>query len=253
MKLDVVILAGAPNNGPLKRVSDTEHEALIKIARLPMVEYVLKAVNQAKYTGRVAVVGPKKELEESIQEKVDIFIEAGYSIKDNILRSLAAFEDRSDYILLMTSDIPLITAEVIDKYIEACLQDGKADLYYPIIPRECNLEKFPMSRRTYFQLAEGVFTGGNMVIVKPDIFTGTGDLLDKVIALRKKPWKLSRLLGIKFILRFVTGNLSIVEIEDKVAKITGYRGHFMITEDAEIGFDVDKPSDLEIMQNTIIS
>jgi len=27
----------------------------------------------------------------------------------------------------------------------------------------------------------------------------------------------------------------------------------MITEDAEIGFDVDKPSDLEIMMNTLIS
>ena len=153
----------------------------------------------------------------------------------------------------MSSDIPLITAEVIDKYIQACLQDGKADLYYPIIPKESNLEKFPEAKRTYFQLAEGVFTGGNMVIVKPEIFTGTEALLEKVFAWRKKPWKLSRLLGVKFIMRFVAGNLSIVEIEEKVAKITGYRGHFMVTEDAEIGFDVDKPSDLEIIQNTLIS
>ncbi|NLJ84294.1 MAG: NTP transferase domain-containing protein [Halanaerobiaceae bacterium] len=253
MKLDVIILAGAPNDGPLKEMSDTEHEALIKIAHLPMVEYVLKAVNQAQYTGRVVVVGPQKELEESIQEKADFFVEGSYSIKDNILRGLAALEDGSDYILLMSSDIPLITAEVIDKYIQACLQDGKADLYYPIIPKESNLEKFPEAKRTYFQLAEGVFTGGNMVIVKPEIFTGTEALLEKVFAWRKKPWKLSRLLGVKFIMRFVAGNLSIVEIEEKVAKITGYRGHFMVTEDAEIGFDVDKPSDLEIIQNTLIS
>ena len=162
MKLDVIILAGAPNDGPLKEMSDTEHEALIKIAHLPMVEYVLKAVNQAQYTGRVVVVGPQKELEESIQEKADFFVEGSYSIKDNILRGLAALEDGSDYILLMSSDIPLITAEVIDKYIQACLQDGKADLYYPIIPKESNLEKFPEAKRTYFQLAEGVFTGGNI-------------------------------------------------------------------------------------------
>ncbi|HOA40059.1 MAG TPA: nucleotidyltransferase family protein [Halanaerobiales bacterium] len=253
MNLDVIILAGAPNNGPLKKISGTEHEALIKIDQIPMVEYVLKAVNQAEYTGRVVVVGPKKEMEEAIQEKADLFVEAAYTLEDNILRGISALEKRSDYLLIMTSDIPLITAEAIDKYVEACLQDGKADLYYPIIPKERNLEKFPTSRRTYFQLAEGIFTGGNMVIVKPDIFTGNRDLLEKVIAWRKKPWKLSRLLGIKFIFRFVTGNLSIVEIEDKVAKITGYKGHFMITEDAEIGFDVDKPSDLEIMMNTLIS
>lgn len=252
MNLDVIILAGAPNNGPLKEMSNTEHEALIKIAELPMIEYVLKAVNQAKFTARVAVVGPKEAMENSIQERVDLFIETGYSIRDNILRGLTAFAD-SDYILLMTSDIPLITADVIDDYIITCLEDGQADLYYPIIPKEINLEKFPEARRTYFHLAEGVFTGGNMVIVKPAVFIGTNDLLEKAIAWRKKPWKLSKLLGMKFILRFVARNLSIVEIENKVAQLTGFKGHFMITNHPEIGFDVDKPSDLEIMLDRVIS
>ena len=124
-------------------------------------------------------------MEEAIQEKADLFVEAAYTLEDNILRGISALEKRSDYLLIMTSDIPLITAEAIDKYVEACLQDGKADLYYPIIPKERNLEKFPTSRRTYFQLAEGIFTGGNMVIVKPDIFTGNRDLLEKVIAWQK--------------------------------------------------------------------
>jgi 2-phospho-L-lactate guanylyltransferase (CobY/MobA/RfbA family) len=252
MILDVIILAGARNEGPLKEVSASDHEALIKIADLPMVEYVIKAAKQAKNTGRIIVVGPKDEIEKSIQEKVDIFIEAGNTMQDNILRAMEILEE-SEYILLMTSDIPLITAEVIDEYIATCIGDSRADLYYPIIPKQTNLEKYPTVKRTYFHLAEGIFTGGNMVIVKPAVFNGANDLLAKAIAWRKKPWKLSKLLGMKFILKFVVGHLSIDEIENKVAKITGCKGQFMITNHPEIGFDVDKPSDLEIMRDKFIS
>ncbi|MFP4660620.1 MAG: NTP transferase domain-containing protein [Halanaerobiales bacterium] len=252
MALDVIILAGAPNKGPLKEITTTDHEALIKIADIPMVEYVIKAVNQAQNTGNIIVVGPGDELKKSIQEKVDLFIESGESLKENIFKGINK-TDKKDYILLMTSDIPLITADVIDDYITTCLEDGEADLYYPIIPKEYNIMKFPKVKRTYFHLAEGVFTGGNMVLLKPKILEESNEMLEKALALRKKPWKMSRLLGMKFILKFVIGRLSLGEIESKVASITGCRGHFMITNHPEIGFDVDKPSDLRIMQDKVSS
>ncbi len=252
MVLDVIILAGARNQGPLKEVSTSNHEALIKIADKPMVEYVIKAANQAKYTGNIIVVGPRDELEKSIQEKVDLFVESGESMKENVFKGLKSL-DKNNYILLMTSDIPLITANVIDEYIITCLKDSKADLYYPIIPKENNISKYPTVKRTYFHLAEGIFTGGNMVIIKPEILKESDVILDQAIAWRKKPWKLSKLLGMKFILKFVMHQLSIDEIESKVTKITGCKGHFMITNHPEIGFDVDKPSDLEIMQGKVSS
>lgn len=252
MVLDVIILAGAPNQGPLKELSNSDHEALIKIADIPMVEYVIKAANQAKHTGNIIVVGPREELQKSIQEKVDLFVEAGDSMKENIFKGINGL-DKNNYILLMTSDIPLITANVIDEYIITCLEDSKADLYYPIIPKENNISKYPTVKRTYFHLAEGVFTGGNMVIIRPSILKESTEILDKAIAWRKKPWKLSKILGMKFILKFVIGQLSIVDIESKVTKITGCKGHFMITNHPEIGFDVDKPSDLEIMQGKVSS
>ncbi|MFW6306648.1 MAG: NTP transferase domain-containing protein, partial [Bacillota bacterium] len=242
--------------GPLKELSGTGHEALIKIANVPMIEYVIKAAHNAKSTGKIIVVGPKGALEnnlkELIKEQVDVFVESGNSIKDNIMRGIDIIKE-SQYVLLMTSDIPLITADVIDEYIHTCGDDSGADLYYPIIPKEDNQARFPMVKRTYFHLSEGVFTGGNMVIIKPDVLIETTQLLDRIISLRKKPWKLSKILGMKFILKYALGHLSIDEIESKVAKITGCNGHFMITNHPEIGFDVDKPSDLQVMRDKFIS
>ncbi|MCG8513293.1 MAG: NTP transferase domain-containing protein [Halanaerobiales bacterium] len=251
MTVDVVILAGARNKGPLKEVSLTEHEALIKIADIPMVEYVIKAVKKARYTDKVILVGPRNELKENLNEEVDQIIDSEETLINNIINGVKAV-DQNKYILLITSDIPLITDGIIDDFIITCIQDDEADIYYPIIPKEKNLAKYPSVKRTYFHLQEGTFTGGNMVLINPFIISGAMEILEKAIRWRKNPWKLSRLLGVKFIFKFVIRHLSISEIEKRVTKITGYRGQCMITQHPEIGFDVDKPSDLELMREKYI-
>ncbi|AZO93196.1 nucleotidyltransferase family protein [Halocella sp. SP3-1] len=251
MIVDVLILAGARNKDSLKEFALTEHEALIEIADIPMVEYVIKAAKRSKKTGKIVVVGPYKELKDSLKEEVDLIIDSVDSMKENISRGINSLKGNK-YILMLTCDIPLITPEIIDDFIETCLNDYEADIYYPIIPKEKNLAKFPAVKRTYFHLTEGVFTGGNMVIINPDVISGAFELLGKVIAWRKKPWKLSKLLGMKFIFKFVIGHLSIDEIEDAVSDIIGFKGQFMISEYPEIGFDVDKPSDLQLMRDKYI-
>ncbi|MFW6035384.1 MAG: NTP transferase domain-containing protein [Halothermotrichaceae bacterium] len=251
MSVDVLILAGAKNKGPLRDFSKTEHEALIEINNTPMVEYVIRAAKKADNINKIAVVGPQQELESTVGKDIDIIIEAEDSMRDNLFKGINVFENK-EYLLLMSADIPLITAEVIDDFVVTCLRDKEADIYYPIIPKEKNKAKFPSVKRTYFHLTEGVFTGGNMVLLKPPMLNNTIELVDKAISWRKKPWKLSKLLGMKFIFKFVIGHLSIQEIESTVSEITGYKGHFLVSNHPEIGFDVDKPSDLEMMRDKYI-
>ncbi|ACL70880.1 nucleotidyltransferase family protein [Halothermothrix orenii] len=250
MTVDVLILAGAPNKGALKKITPEEHEALIKIKDMPMVEYVIKAVNRATHTGKVVVVGPREQLEEYVNEKIDLIVDSGDSLVENIQKGFEVL-DTSNLVLLMTSDIPLITEDVIDEFILSC-NNEEADIYYPIIPKEKNKAKYPNVKRTYVHLVEGTFTGGNMVLIKPTVLQNSIDLLRKAVLWRKKPWKLSQILGMKFIFKFLMGNLSIEEIQERVKEITGYKGVGMITEHPEIGFDVDKPSDLKLMRDKYI-
>ncbi|MFW6036098.1 MAG: NTP transferase domain-containing protein [Halothermotrichaceae bacterium] len=250
MKVDVVILAGAINTGDLKEYTDVEQEALIKIAGIPMLEYVLRAVNNASNIAGIVVVGDEKELKPAINSKVDTFIASAESMTENVIRGLNSLRG-SDLVLLMTSDIPLITAEIIDKYISTCLQNKNADLYYPIIPKENNEMMFPDTKRTYFNLKEGIYTGGNMVIIRPNVIDNSIPLLKEVLESRKKPWKLTKLLGLTFIIRFALGSLSINDIEKKVNKITDCKGRFMVSPYPEIGFDVDKVIDLETVSERL--
>lgn len=244
-KYNVVILAGARNEGPLRTISSHSYEALIPVGSKPMVEHVIEAVKRSKYTDRILVVGPKKELEQSLRDEL-IIIQGTDSMVENIKLGANKFKS-SSYILVVTSDIPLITARAIDDFLKAC-QNETADIYYPIISKQVNRQKYPGVKRTYVRLTDGTFTGGNMVLLRTEIIDQCQKMMEKVISWRKKPWKLSQLLGFKFIIKFLCGRLSLEEIEDRVSQIIGFKGIGLISEFPEIGFDVDKPSDLEKMK-----
>ncbi|HBG17165.1 MAG TPA: hypothetical protein DDW93_10325 [Firmicutes bacterium] len=74
------------------------------------------------------------------------------------------------------------------------------------------------------------------------------DRLQQAIALRKHPLKLCRLLGIKFLFKLMTGSLRVTEIESRVEEIVKVKGAGVISLFPEIGVDVDKPSDLELVR-----
>ncbi len=250
MTVDVVILAGAQNTGLLKEYTSEKYEALINIKNKTMVDYVIKAVKNAENTGRVVLVGPEKELKNTIAYDVDIIINYTDSMLGNVQKGVKALNTEKQ-VMIITSDIPLVNSEIIDKFLTSC-QKNNADIYYPIITRKQNLDKFPEIKRTYVRLADDTFTGGNMIVIKPIILKEALQWLEKVIAWRKKPWKLSQLLGFKFIVKFIIGRLTLQEVEKRVSEIVGYRAKALIFEDAEVGFDVDKPLDLKLMREKYI-
>ncbi|HBG01879.1 MAG TPA: hypothetical protein DDW87_09955, partial [Firmicutes bacterium] len=58
MKVDAVILAGAPNDGQLKEVSSEKWEATIPIYGKPMVNYVIEALKNSSRIAKIVVVAP---------------------------------------------------------------------------------------------------------------------------------------------------------------------------------------------------
>lgn len=249
MKVDVIVLAGARNTGALRECSPIEYEALIAIKGTPMVQYVVNAARQAGSVGRIAVVGPVQVLEPLVQGKVDFLVEGQNEMLENIRLGIQALQTERR-VLILCSDIPLVSSRVIDDFVAQCGQRD-VDFCYPIISKETNLSKFPGTRRTYARLREGTYTGGNIFVMNPAIIEGAADFVKKMTAWRKKPVKLSQAFGLLFILKFVLGCLTIPDLEARVFKITGFRAAAIVVNHPEVGFDVDKPSDLEMMEQYI--
>jgi len=246
---NALILAGTKKKGPLEITENVNNKALIMINGRPMIDYIVDVLNNSEIIDQILVVGPKKELHPYIGKKVKEILNSGNSILENMEIGLNYFNS-ADSLLLLTSDIPLITPEAIDEFLEICTK-RKAFIGYPIITKENIVKKYPDTVRTYIKMKEGVFCGGNITFIKPDVFFQNKKLIKELFENRKSTWKYAKILGFKFILKFLFKTLTMGEIEKRVTNIIGYNSIAVMVSYPEIMIDLDKPSDLKLIRKCL--
>ncbi|AEE90299.1 Molybdopterin-guanine dinucleotide biosynthesis protein A-like protein [Tepidanaerobacter acetatoxydans Re1] len=244
--MKALILAGSQEDCYLSK--SCCNKALIKICGKEMIKYIIDAMKALEFIDTVAVVGPKEELL-PIENHVDIIVDGGPSMIDNILKGVEIFPDE-DLILISTSDIPMITPEAIRDFVEKSLESD-AEFYYPIVRKEANEKKYPKVKRTYVKIKDGTFTGGNLVLVKVSTVKKCIKQAENFMIYRKKPWKLAQILGIGTVFRFLMGTLTIEQLEKRVSDLFGIKAQAVISDYPEIGTDVDKESDLELAERVL--
>jgi len=215
----------------------------------PMIDYIVDALNNSENIDRILVVGPKNALYPYIGKKVDEILNPGNSILGNMEIGLNFFNS-ADNLLLLSSDIPLITPEAIDEFLEICTK-RKAYVGYPIITKENIVKKYPETKRTYVKMKEGIFCGGNIVFFKPEVFFQKKKLIKELFDNRKATWKYVKMSGLKFILKFLFKTLTFEEIEKRVTDILGYNSIAAMISYPEIMIDLDKPSDLKLIRKCL--
>jgi len=246
---NALILAGTKKKGPLEIAEKVDNKALIMINGRPMIDYIVDALNNSENIDRILVVGPKKELHPYIGKKVKEILNPGNSILENMEIGLNYFNSAGS-LLLLTSDIPLITPEAIDEFLEICTK-RKAYIGYPIITKENIVKKYPETERTYIKMKEGIFCGGNITFFKPDVFFQNKKLIKELFENRKSTWKYAKILGFKFILKFLFKTLTMEEIEKRITGILGYNSAAVVVSYPEIMIDLDKPSDLKLIRKCL--
>ena len=162
-------------------------------------------------------------------------------------------KDHSDIAILITSDAPLVTGEMISKIIEQCedLSNGVIDgiFYYFIVQRENMESKFPNSRRTYAQFKDNFHVcGADISVVNIKKMLPYEKLMNDLTEKRKNVLAqlivLNPFLVIKFLLKRLTLDKFMRSINKRIFKVK--RGvHAILSENAEIAMDVDKLHQLE--------
>jgi len=244
--LKVIILAGQKKDSINNETEEKTNKAFYKIKGKCMIEYVVETLKKSSYIGKIAAVGPKDKLEPVIGAAVDIIIEGTDSIVSNILLALEHFPEEKE-ILIVTSDIPMVTKDAIEDFITRCRLKN-VDLCYSIVDKKVNDKKYPGVRRTYARLWEGRFTGGNVFYFNPAVKDKCKDFVEKMLEYRKSPAKMAGVLGFWFLLRLAFGILTINAIQKKCEALLGIRGAAIISPYPEIGNDVDRLSDLELIE-----
>jgi len=244
--VDAIILAGGQNSKSLSRFTSEHYEALIDINGRPMVTYVAQALSASRNVDRIFAVGPCGILETCEFPEHTALVESGRTIIDTIVSGMQALgHDR--HVLVVTADIPLLSPQAIDDFLAKC-SPIQADMYYPIVNKTANEQQYPGNKRTYVRLQEGTFTGGNIFLVNPVIVTSCLQWAKRIINNRKNPLKLAHVLGWVFVFKFLLGTLALQELEDRVSELLKIHGTVVESNFPELGLDVDKPSDLELVR-----
>lgn len=248
----VVMAGGSRGADELLQQLGAEAKSLIKIRDREMVRYVVDALIGSGRVERLVIVGLQPD---TIPGLVPVgfpaeFVEDQGDMIANAVAGLSRLIDQ-ERVLVSSADIPLLTGEVVQQFLDECARSG-ADVCYPVVERSVMEARFPGSGRSYRPLRDGHFAGGDLCLVNPRVALTNLEMAAQLASARKSAWKIVRLFGPKIILKFLTRRLTIADAERKGDEVFHCRCKAIICRYPEIGMDVDKLHQFHMVEETLI-
>ncbi|MFN2216018.1 MAG: NTP transferase domain-containing protein [Anaerolineales bacterium] len=251
MLLDAVVTAGGiPEPGePLYPFTQGISKSLLDVAGKPMIQWVLDALGEAATINNVIVVGLTEESGITCKKPLHFIPNQGKML-DNFRAGVAKAQEINPdvvFTVFASSDIPTIKGEMVDWVVNTSMETDD-DLYYNVITQPVMEKRFPGSNRTYTHLKGMDVCGGDLNIVRASIASDESDIWEKISNARKSPVKQAALIGFDTLILLLMKQLTIDKVIDKVARNLKVKGRGIVCPYAEIGMDVDKPHQLEIVR-----
>ena len=153
--MDAIVTAGGipQPQDPLYTYSHGDSKALIDVAGKPMIQWVLDALGDSKSVDNVIVIGLSAKSGLTCKKPMHFLSNQGRMLANIVAGVNKALElnRKTQYVLVVSSDIPTLKPEMVDWLVETCMQT-KDDLYYGICPRDDMEARLTDSKRTYTHL-----------------------------------------------------------------------------------------------------
>jgi molybdopterin-guanine dinucleotide biosynthesis protein A len=246
----VILAGGRPSpEDTLYPYTQGQPKALLRLNGSTILEIVARALQRSQNVADVVVIGLEPPPEATFIREV-IFLPSAGGIIDNGLSALnwlVKNRPENGPILFCSVDIPTITPEIVDEFIESC-QPFKSGVYYSVVRREVMEHRFPGANRTYFHLKGLELAGGDMIIANVTSIYDLYNLLSRFENARKSPWKVALMIGPRKFFKFLIRQLSLDEVESAASKILGIKASVVVFPHAEVAMDIDEAQHLELIK-----
>ncbi len=245
----VIILAGG-EKGPLFDTTGYVDKAQIPIHGRAMVEWVVDAFHACPAVGDLVVVGSSQldDLPAMVHVRKRLFV--GMNVVQNLLHAVTYVKHRvyrsaaeHDGYVVSFCDAVFLTPEVIAATLDT-IATADADVVLHYVDRDSfESAGFP-TQRTYIPVGNRQLTGSTIYYVRK--FSPLLGLLPRLVQLRqhrKDPNKMFEILG--------CDGTSLDDIARSLSERLALEIKIFVSPHAELGLDVDKPSDLELAHETL--
>ena len=248
--MDAIVTAGGiprPDE-PLYERTQGQSKALLDVNGKPMIQWVLDALCGAQTIDQILIMGLEPDSGLNCSKIADYMPNQG-SMFENIRAGMIRIKQinpAAHHALVVSSDIPTITSAMVDWVVNTCMQTDE-DAYYNVIERSVMEKRFPGSKRTYTRLKDMEVCGGDMNVIRTMTGTDNDDFFERLISARKSVFKQAQLIGFGTLILFLLRQLTLDDAVGRVVKRIGLTGRAVRCPYAEVGMDVDKPFQLELV------
>lgn len=249
----IVTAGGVPEkDDPLYAFTLGKEKALLKIGGKPMIQWVLDALCQSEGIEHVVVVGLADTSGINCDAEIKYLPSYGGMVA-NLRGGVNAILERdseAEFVLGVSSDIPGITAEMVDWTVNQALE-AQVDACYNVIPRPVMEARYPTSKRTYLRLRDIEVCGADMNVFRTRLIAQNPEFWEQLVSSRKNVFRQAALIGYDTLILVM---LRLITLEQAVSMVTRrlkISGKAVVSPYAEIGMDIDKPNQLEILQTDL--
>lgn len=246
----IVTAGGIPApKDPLYPYTQGQSKAMLDVAGKPMVQWVLDALGASDNIDGVLLIGLGQESNVTCTKPLR-YCENQGGMLSNILKGVSEIQSVQpgpQHMLVVSSDIPALKTHMVDWLVER-VRETDDDIYYNVITKEVMEKRYPGSHRTYTKLKDMRVCGGDMNAIHSRAAESNMDFWRTIIEARKNPLKQASIIGWDLLLLLLLGRIGMEDAVRRVSARVNLKGRALQCPFAEVGMDVDKPHQLELMR-----
>ncbi|MCX6563016.1 MAG: NTP transferase domain-containing protein [Candidatus Aminicenantes bacterium] len=249
--MDAFIAAGGiPMPGdPLYPFAQGKPKALLELAGKPMIQWVLDALEGARLVDRIVIVGLAEDARLHCGKPLS-FYPGRSGFFENVMAGRHIIRESNPeaaFALAVSSDIPAVTPEAIDWLISETM-NAAHEVYFVVVRKEVMEAAFPGARRSYVHLKSLNLCSADMHVLGISREPDSEDVWMRLADARKHVFRMASLFGVGFLARVALRRVSLEKAERHICGRLGVNGRVLLSPYAEIGMDVDKPHQLEMLR-----
>lgn len=243
--ISVLILAGQREGveDPLCVLRSTERKALIPILDKPMIDYPIEALESFGLKPPYYVSGFDAGYDKRLAQSPS----AGGPAESAALALESGLECP---VLLTTADHALLSPEMLRVFIDGAQKSG-ADFCAGFAEESIIQPAYPNVKRTYLRFKDTAVSGCNLFYLANSDGLKAIQFWRRAQNFRKKPVRLAASIGFAAPLMYLTGRLTLAGAFEYASKRLGINAQPVLIPVAEAAIDVDKPSDLELVEEIL--
>lgn len=253
-----IVLAGErPGGNALARAHQLPASVLVPVAGKPCLARVITTLRASHCIDGGLLVGPAAAVTKDndiLRELLAIgdfrWLEPMRGPSASALRAASALGKYP--VLLTTGDHALLEPGVLDRFCTAAAASA-ADFVVGLVPHAVVRHRFPESKRTVLRFRDSAWCGSNLFVVRTHAGRHALELWQALEADRKRPWRMASRLGAGFLLRYLTGGLSLADALATLSARAGCRIAHVTVESARAAVDVDSSADLALAEEVLSS